>query len=278
MSIWLQTMSGAHTRFLLKLLLHPRHRRRPAAWMELIRLWRMPRYRPAYTHLLGPPLRLIDAASFLSAYDAIFCREIYRFEATSAEPTILDCGANIGLSVLYFKQRYPRARLIAFEPDAVAFDALSENVRSFGLRDVALHPKAVWHTETELAFVSDGADAGRLALYAAEPGVQLVQTVDLNPFLERPVDLLKLDVEGAETEILVHCRDDLQKVQRLFVEYHSLSGRHQELHRLLTVLAEAGFRVQIQSESVATQPFVRPKIQAGMDLQLNIFATRPSTV
>ncbi len=265
----------AGLKYLSKLLLHPRHRRRPTAWMELIRLWRMPRYRPACTHLLGPPLRLIDAASFLSAYDAIFCRELYRFETASAEPTILDCGANIGLGVLYFKQLFPRARLVAFEPDAAAFDALAANVRSFGLQDVTLYPKAVWHAETELAFVSDGADAGHLVTRATDQVTQPVRTMTLRPFLERPVELLKLDVEGAEMEILAHCRGYLHHVQHLFVEYHSFVEREQQLHCLLTVLAEAGFRVQIQVESVAAQPFVRPKIHAGMDLQLNIFATRP---
>src|SRR5688500_10055596 len=57
----------------------------------------------------------------LHACREIFVREIYRFETDIRNPVIIDCGSNIGLSVLYFHKSYPGARILAFEPDAGNF-------------------------------------------------------------------------------------------------------------------------------------------------------------
>ena len=58
----------------------------------------------------------------LHTYRELFCKEMYQFNSLSDEPVILDCGSNIGLSVLYFKTIYPKAKVWAFEPDAANFE------------------------------------------------------------------------------------------------------------------------------------------------------------
>ena len=60
------------------------------------------------------------------------------------------------------------------------------------------------------------------------------------------------------------------QINRIFVQYHSRVGRAQELPDLLGCLRDAGFRVWIESEFTARQPFVRQPVSHGMDLQLNI--------
>ena len=131
---------------------------------ELTRLRGVPRFRPGEVALLGRRWRFIDSASFLSAFHAIFVQEIYRFEARSDSPVILDCGANIGLSVLYLKELHPSARITAFEPDPVAFQTLEHNVACRGYTNIRLEPKAVWTASTDLLFAPDGADGGGCAL------------------------------------------------------------------------------------------------------------------
>src|SRR5262249_62206976 len=84
---------------------------------EIQRLRKTPRYTRTNTNLLGERFEVVDAESFLSIYDQIFVREIYRFESSDDAPFIIDGGANIGASVLYFKKLYPKSRIIAFEPD-----------------------------------------------------------------------------------------------------------------------------------------------------------------
>jgi hypothetical protein len=103
-----------------------------------------------------------------------------------------------------------------------------------------------------------------------------VQAVRLRPHLAgKPVDLLKIDIEGAETLVLKDCADLLSNVERLFVEYHSFGDRPQTLHEVLAILSDAGFRVYVSSAGSA-QPFVRRESYLGMDMQLNIFAMKPS--
>ena len=97
-----------------------------------------PRRRPSSVRIAGRRFEFPDAASFLSAYEEIFVDEIYKFRPTSERPFVLDLGANVGVSVLYFKLNYPAARITAFEPDPAIFEYLSRNVASYGLSEVTL--------------------------------------------------------------------------------------------------------------------------------------------
>ena len=232
----------------------------------------MNRYEPTTTHLAGVRTRVVDGPSFASAYEAIFVREIYRFPARAPDPLILDCGANVGLAVLYWKTIYPAARIIAFEPDASVFAALEQNLAASGLADVNAVRAAVWTEDGELSFWSEGADAGRLA--AGGEGHTRVRAVRLRDELDKPVDLLKLDIEGAEVDVIVDCADQLTNVARLFVEYHSLVGHEQRLDELLAALRPAGFRYFLEPEYPSGQPFMLRDVHVGMDNQVNIYAFR----
>jgi FkbM family methyltransferase len=215
-----------------------------------------------------------DAPSFLSTFRQIFDEKIYGFVAETEQPYILDCGANIGLSVIYFKQLYPRSVIVAFEADKAIYETLRRNVRSLGYENVEVIHRAVWNSETELDFTSDGGDGGRLSTPEDKPS-QVVKTIRLRDYLDRKIDFLKLDIEGAETAVLEDCADRLSNVQCLFVEYHSFEGQPQMFHVLTDVLANAGFRLHVQAPMPAPQPFVKCTPVMGMDMQLNIFAFRP---
>lgn len=249
----------------------------PGRWRaerELRRLRRLPRYQATSTDLPGVRLALIDGASFCSAWDAIFEHGRYDFSCPPAAPRILDCGANIGLAVLRWKQLWPGARISAFEPEPRAFQALLANCRTAGHADVELIEAAVWRQEGQLPLQQEGADASSLLSRPGLGGQVLVRTVRLRDWLREPVDLLKLDVEGAEVDVLLDCADALADVQRVFVEYHSFVDRPQRLEQLVTVLATAGFRLQVQSELAAERPFLERPRDLGMDLRLNLFAFR----
>jgi FkbM family methyltransferase len=229
--------------------------------------------------LLGQPLRFCDAASVLSAYRSIYENGIYAFDTAKIDPVILDCGANVGLAVLYWKQRYPHAHITAFEADPNAFALLKLNCSAFAPTDVALVNKAVWVTNEVLPFVGDGADGGHIddTKHEAIGGNQtvFVESMRLRDYLcERSVDLLKLDIEGAEVDVLIDCRECLEGVQRVFVEYHSFVNRSQRLDEVISVLRGAGFRYHVQPEWVAARPFQERVINGGMDNRLNIFGYR----
>jgi FkbM family methyltransferase len=244
----------------------------PAEWLRL-RL--LPRRHPTSTRLFGRRVQIRDAATFLSGADAVFNQGCYDFVSADPAPLILDCGANIGLSCIAFKRRYPAARVVAFEPDPALFAALRANVRSFGLRDVALHNQAVWTADARLPFWAEGAFSGRVAMPGDRAGLIEVPAVRLRDYLDRPVDLLKLDVEGAELPILADCADRLANVARLFVEYHAPADEPQRLHELLAILSGAGFRYQLKQTYAAPAPFVARPALLGMEYQADIYAYRP---
>jgi FkbM family methyltransferase len=242
---------------------------------EVQRLRDIPRYTRAHTDLLGKRLELVDAETFLSTYNELFEREIYRFETSREDPLIIDGGANIGLSVLYFKKLYPRSRIIAFEPDPRIFQVLEKNCATFALQDVELVPKALWICETQLDFVQEGSVAGRVSGDQQLGKIIKVGATRLNNYLNQSVDFLKLDIEGAETDVLKDCVNKLFSIQRLFVEYHSLADRPQCLHELISILHSSGFRLHIHSLLPSPQPFVNRNNNFGFDFQANVFAFRP---
>jgi len=107
----------------------------------------------AIVSFLNYSVRLNDGPNFYILYKDIFIHRIYHFEAQRPDPLILDCGSNIGMSILYFKHIYPRARVIGFEPDPAIFPYLEENVARNGLKDVQLVQAALAAREGVLTFI-----------------------------------------------------------------------------------------------------------------------------
>jgi FkbM family methyltransferase len=241
--------------------------------VERKRLQALPRHQETSTFLPGFEFKIPDAASFLASWDEIFTREIYKFRSQSDAPRILDCGANVGVSCLFFQRHYPQAQITAFEPDPQIYGYLSHNLQAGGLTNTKLVPKGVWSSETTLSFFPEGADGGRIEASSGNATIE-IKTVRLFDYLSEPVDLLKIDIEGAETEVLRDAAARLGNVHNLFVEYHSFADRPQTLDQLLQILREAGFRVHIQTVCPATQPLLKVETVLGLDMQLNIFASR----
>lgn len=230
-----------------------------------------PRYFSGEVIFLGQKLRYADAVTFLAGVQEIFHEEKYRFVPGRERPVILDCGSNIGLSVIYFKLLCPESTIHAFEPDPDLFKILESNVAAFSLQDVHLYNRAVWTEEVEVDFYAEGGFSGRISI--GEQGQrERVLCVRLRDFLEAPVDFLKLDIEGAEVEVVADCMDRLSNVGHLFIEYHSQVGKVQRLDLILKALTESGFRYQIKDVFSAKTPYLRVGQMATMDLQLELFA------
>lgn len=252
----------------------PGRRKRGRAGVEMARLAKMPRYVETTTDLPGFPIRIPDAASFLASWEEIINQEIYDFKCRSDNPRILDCGANVGVSSIFFHRRYPNARITAFEPDPKIFSYLENNLKSAGIADIDLCEKAVWTSDTTLKFQSEGSDAGRIDSISDSNTIE-VGAVRLRNYLNEEVDFLKLDIEGAEGEVILDIEPCLSNVRNIFVEYHSFAGKPQTLGVLINVLSNAGFRLQIHHMCPSPKPFIHTKSNLGMDMQLNIFGYRP---
>jgi FkbM family methyltransferase len=230
---------------------------------------------PTEVQLNGQCFRVVDGPSFAWLYREQFHQEVFRFESSAPRPLMLDCGANVGVVTAYLKNRFPEARVIAFEPDPDCFAALQHNCRSYsGVETVAA---AVWISEGELEFDPVGAVGGHVAELSGRNGGAdriRVKAVRLRDYLAEPVEFLKMDIEGSELAVLEDCRDRLAMVRFLFVEFHSFEGKPQNLGRLVQILEDAGFRLHAHGSMEEPQPFLRIPVHNRKDFRLNLFAYR----
>jgi FkbM family methyltransferase len=242
---------------------------------ELHRIRTQTPYTAGTGRFMNKSFQYTDGLGFLGNIKELFKEECYFFETNNKNPFIIDCGAYIGLSIYYFKYRFPGAKILAFEADPSTFAVLNQNLTDHQLSNVEVHNRAVWNEETELVFYSGNSMSGSVMVDAGNKGTPIhVKTARLKNYLTQPVDFLKLDIEGAEVQVLRDIRDDLGQVERIFFEYHSVAHQPQALGELLEILTAAGFRYYIQeAKNYAKRPFTG-LAQEGFDLQLNIFAMR----
>lgn len=215
-----------------------------------------------------------DIASFLGQFRELFVDDNYKFTSKSNKPVIYDCGANIGLSCLYFKKLYPKAKIIAFEADKNIADILSKNLKKNNIKDVIIYDSAVWIHDCGIEFSIEGSDGGSIQGKGEKinvPSVRLKSLLDRSKF---EIDLLKIDIEGAEYEVIKDCKKSLHNVRNIFLEYHSWNSSSQKLSEILAVLEENNFRYFINTVCGRSQPLVNNGEDQNMDLQLNIFAIK----
>ena len=216
-------------------------------------------------------ITVIDWHSFVGQYKEIFCDETYSFKTDKKEPVIVDCGANIGLASLYFKRNYENSKIKAIEADPDISKVLKHNLASNNIHDVEIISKAAWINDDGVSFVKNSADAGSVHGVGE---TMSIPSISLKTILEeeQSIDLLKIDIEGAENEVIIDCESVLGSVSNLFIEYHSLTDNEQHLSTILAVLERVGFRYYIESFKKKKTPFINNKTEHHMDLQLLIFA------
>ena len=222
----------------------------------------------------GLEIHFTDAQEFLHALKEIFVEQCYHQNLPS-NALIIDCGSNIGLSVMYLKKIAPDARIIAFEPDEANYEILQKNIESNQLNQVEVHKAAVWTENTELSFLVTGSMGSTIATNSDKNTVK-VKALRLKDFLQQKVDFLKIDIEGAEYQVIKDISEDLKNVNSMFLEYHGTYSQNQELLEILNIIHKNGFSFYIkEAASVYDRPFMKEKNGAwNYDVQLNIFCHR----
>ena len=223
--------------------------------------------------IFGKKIKITDSFWYLHSLNELFIDEVYKFESDKKNPRIIDCGSNIGLSILYFKKLFPEAKITGFEPDNDIFAMATHNLQQFGITDVDLQQKAVWINNEPLIFAKLGSVSGHFVAKEADNTIR-IETIRLKDYLQEPVDFLKIDIEGPEFDIIKDCRDDLKNVKNIFVEYHSFAENPQMIGELLIYLKEAGFKLYLKEAwENMKNPYMEKK-GPYFDLQLNIFGYR----
>jgi FkbM family methyltransferase len=216
-----------------------------------------------------------NSGSFQFSYNEYFQIQKYKFHTENNKPLIIDGGANIGVGCRYWKFLYPQAEVLAFEPDDKNYALLEKNMA--GIPGFKAEKKALWSSHGTLKFNPVGGEGGYVSVAnpsASDHGVLDVPAFRLRDVLDRKIDLLKLDIEGGELEVLRDCKNSLGNVERIFVEHHSFLSAPQHLGEFFGILENAGFRLNIQVDIPAKQPFLKRIVYNAKDSWINIFGYR----
>ena len=209
-----------------------------------------------HERLLGFRVETFDYETLHFLFREIFVRGEYWFAGQTDRPLIFDCGANIGIATLFFKWLYPRSEVHSFEPDRATFGLLRRNVEANRLQNVHLHNVALASAPGAVEFFVSASRDGSLLMSldpqragAGERKRTVVEGAPLSGYINgKPVDLLKLDVEGAEGIVIEDLVEHgaIGKVKQFVVEYHHhVDHRKARLGDFLSLLKEAGFEYQI---------------------------------
>jgi len=201
---------------------------------------------PGRTKLLDWDLEYVCGSALANFIDQILVRRLNDFIPDNDQPRILDCGANIGFTVLNYKRQFPLANIIAFEPDPQIAPVLRRNLERNCASDVEIVEAAAWVRDGQSQWFCEGIDGSHLVGAQSGNGA-IVQTVDLARYLTDPVDLLKIDIEGAEYELIAHLAERLQNVKNIIIECHFDQSKIVPFGDMLRVLAAAGFMVSVNS-------------------------------
>jgi FkbM family methyltransferase len=168
------------------------------------------------------PLLLRANTSDVEIFEQIFVHELYGVPTSSSPKLIVDGGANVGYASVYFANQYPEAQIVAFEPEASNFDMLRINTASYP--HIKIFQAGIWSKKTALRIENPEDDKCSFRIEEDSSGEGSITAVTIDDILSSSsavfIDILKLDIEGAEKEVFENSSSWLNKVGVLMVELH----------------------------------------------------------
>lgn len=216
-------------------------------------------------------------------YREIFIDQEYKFSSKTKSPFIIDCGSHIGLSILYFKKIYPDSKIIGFEPSPENFQILQKNIKENKLSNVKVFNYALSDKEgvTDLHVSFDQNDPwtwGDTIIYDMwgdenKDKKVSIRTVKLSKYINKPVDLIKVDIEGSEQKVLEEIENKLHFVNEIVMEYHGTKTgiKVNDYSVIKQILERNGFRVKTIDKNLR---FVFPDFVANLRKTSSIFGVR----
>jgi FkbM family methyltransferase len=167
-------------------------------------------------------LRAPPATDTLTAYE-IFVAEVYRSVGPNPDASvrrIVDVGANVGFSLLYFASRYPNAQMVAFEPHPVHVSSLRKNLELNNLTSrVTLHPVAAC-SQPGTVRLSDDENCSSVVAGDSSGAIEVAAADFFEEVGTEPIEMLKMDIEGGEYDLLHDARFAGLDVRTIVLEWH----------------------------------------------------------
>lgn len=140
----------------------------------------------------------------IKVFMQIFRNLEYEIDFKLNPKVIVDCGANTGLSTIYFKNKYPDATIIAIEPESSNFDLLLKNTK--GYSNLHCLKKGIWNRDVNLEIANPEAEKWAFITKEVEyESNNTIEAISIDRILEEydieTIDILKIDIEGSEKEL-----------------------------------------------------------------------------
>jgi FkbM family methyltransferase len=175
------------------------------------------------------PIFLRLNSSDVATYEDLFSKDDYHFAVQKPPATIIDAGANIGLASIKFANRWPDATIVAIEPEAGNFRLLKKNVAAY--KNVIPVQAALWNRSGRIRIIDTGLGNWAFMTRAqSSPEVQAgsteheIQAMTMDELMDvyqlDTIDILKIDIEGAEKEVFADTSAWIEKVNAIIVELH----------------------------------------------------------
>jgi FkbM family methyltransferase len=229
---------------------------RGVSWLDAISLTRAKTINRSETNVF---LRMINrqvtirpGTSDLNCLGKVFVDNEYMLPFEINPKLIVDAGANIGLATLYFSSKFPAAKIISIEPEQSNYELLVRNCA--GTANVTPCRAAIWNSDTSLQIVNPDAEKWAFSVMPGAFNGSGIKALTIPQILTQSgndkIDILKLDIEGAERELFVDgCEEWLPRVKLIIIELHDryAPGCSRAVY---SKLCQMTFRQEIRGENV----------------------------
>lgn len=167
--------------------------------------------------------------------------------------TVIDAGANVGLTSIFFKAHYPDCRIKALEPEDGNFSRMRRNLEINGIEGVTCLKKGLWSHRTHLSpdsIAKNRLDWSFSLTESPEPGGASIESLTASDLMEDCdfIDLFKIDIEGAESKLFSDGAELgwLSRVKVLVIEIHDNVASREAIY---AVMSRSGFEISEHGET-----------------------------
>ena len=159
-----------------------------------------------------------------ATFEEVLLKEEYDIDLSFEPLTIIDGGANIGLTSIYFANKYPKAQIVSVEPETGNFEMLRINTQHYP--NISLLNRGIWNHKANLAIVDTGKGNNSFIVEELSHPTKTSITAEsiediMNERKWKSIDILKLDIEGSEKNVFERNYESwLPLVKVLIIELH----------------------------------------------------------
>ena len=158
--------------------------------------------------------------SDVATFEKIFILEEYDFPYVASAKFIIDAGANVGYAALFFAHKYPEASIVCIEPEMSNVEILRQNILQY--EQIEVFANALWHTAACLQI--DNPCDQKYAFRVSQVHESNMKSITIQEILQRKqwpqIDILKIDIEGAEKQVFSANTDWIQHTCAIVIELH----------------------------------------------------------